>query len=142
MALKYFICDYARADWGKTSTLKLVIRKLGTPVSTKTSGADEWAMFKVVTNSGAVKCVVVATAGDPQSVQPQWLQEAVNCKADIVVCAARQRGSTIHNVSTILRGNGYEEIWFQNFYTEQPIGIGTMNDIMADAIVQLIYQLP
>lgn len=140
--MKYFICDYARANWGKTSTLKLVIRKLGTPVSTKQSGNDEWAMFNIVTNSGATKCVVVATAGDPYSVQPQWLQDAVLQNADIVVCAARHHGSTIHNVSTILTGNGYEEIWFQNFYTAQSSWTGIMNDAMADAIVQLIYRLP
>lgn len=114
--MKYFICDYARANWGKTSTLKLVIKKFGTPVSTKSAGGgDEWAMFNIVTNSGAKKCVVVASAGDPHSVQPRWLQDAVDSKADIVVCAARQRGSTIHNVSTILGDNGYERIWFQEF---------------------------
>lgn len=140
--MKYFICDYARANWGKTSTLKLVIQKLGTPVSTQKSGNDEWAMFNVVTDSGAVKCVVVASAGDPQSVQPEWLQNAVGSKADIVVCAARQHGSTTSNVSTILGKNGYEEIWFQNFHTEQAILRDILNDAAAESIVQLIHQLP
>lgn len=139
--MKYFICDYARANWGKTSALKLVINKLGTPKLTEKSGDDVWALFEGVVTVSGTKRIVVSTVGDPYSVQPQWLQKAVDYEVDIVVCAARQHGKTVDNVYSILKDNGYKEIWFQNFHSDQLEHIAAMNNATADAIVQLIQQL-
>ncbi len=140
--MKYFICDYARANWGKTSTLKLVIRKLGTPDKMVNGDKDQWAQFNNVTTTTGKKRVVVSTVGDPQSALPQWLRDAVNANADIIVCAARQHGATVANVKNILGVAGYKGIWFKNFYLYNSACEAAMNEASADAIVQLITTLP
>ncbi len=143
--MAYFILDYARGNWGKTSALKRVIQVLtqrfGNPISVQTSGPDEWALFNNVVTVSGIQRVVVSTVGDPGSVQPRWLQDAVNANADIIVCAARDYGSTIVNVKNILGGAGYKGIWFRNFYSYKFAHLNTMNDITANAIVQLIQNL-
>ncbi len=139
--MKYFILDYARAGWGKTSVLNLVIQKLGTPHIMVNGGKDQWAQFNNVTTTTGQKCVVVSTVGDPQSTLPQWLRDAVNANADIIVCAARQRGTTVANVKKILGGAGYQGIWFRNFNSNQSACVAAMNNATADAIVQLIHNL-
>lgn len=133
---KYFICDYASANWGKTSVLQKVISNLGTPIEPIiTDGKDSFACFSI---NG--KTVAVATQGDPGSKQSEWLKRAVQKGAAIVVCAARSKGETIKNVYDEMQE--YDEIWFQNFnaYKDLPF-IDDMNDIMADAVIKLINRL-
>ncbi len=139
--MKYFILDYARAGWGKTSVLNLVIQKLGTPYIIVNGGKDQWAQFNNVITMTGTKRVVVSTVGDPHSTLPQWLRDAVNANADIIVCAARQRGATVANVKKILGGAGYKGIWFRNFYSYKSACVNAMNDASANAIVQLIQNL-
>lgn len=105
-------------------------------------GKDNWAQFDNVKTTAGTKRVVVSTVGDPNSVQPQWLQNAVSSGADIIVCAARQRGTTVANVKNILGGAGYKGIWFKNFYSYNSACEDAMNEASADAIVQLITTLP
>ncbi len=140
--MKYYICDYAHSCWGKTSVLNLVIQKLGTPNIMVNGGKDNWAQFNNVITMTGTKRVVVSTVGDPNSVQPQWLQNAVSSGADIIVCAARQRGATVANVKNILGGAGYKGIWFRNFYSYKSACENIINEATADAIVQLIRTLP
>lgn len=140
--MKYYICDYAHSCWGKTSVLKLVIQKLGAPDKFVNGGNDKWAQFDNVKTTTGTKCVVVSTVGDPQSALPQWLRDAVNSGANIIVCAARQRGATVANVKNILGGAGYKGIWFKNFYSYKSACENAMNEASADAIVQLIRTLP
>lgn len=133
---KYFICDYASANWGKTSVLQRVISKLGKPIEPMISdGIDSFACFDV-----KGKMVSIVTQGDPGSKQAEWLRLAVQKGSDVIVCAARSKGQTIKNVYDELQE--YYEIWFQNFNADKDSPfIDDMNNIMAEAIIKLIKKL-
>ncbi len=134
MGNKYIICDYAKANWGKTETLLEVISLLkGNPKITliyekPNTEKDKWCHFKM---NG--KSVVISTLGDPNSEQPIWLEDAAKTGAQIIVTASRTRGSTIDVVYDIAKKYDYEIIWFQNFHFDNPalVGLLPMADIRA-----------
>lgn len=122
MIKKYIICDYARADWGKTETLLEVINILDSPSNPQFrlvdekphgDGKDRWCLFY-----GKNKKIVVSTVGDPNSVQPIWLEDAAKAGADIIITASRTSGSTVNAVYDVSTRYGYEIFWFQNFHID------------------------
>lgn len=144
MEKKYIICDYARANWGKTETLLEVISLLkGKPQSTliyekPNTGKDKWCHFEM-----KGKPVVISTPGDPYSAQPAWLEDATNTGAEIIVTASRTSGSTVNAVYDIATRYGYEVIWFQNFHFDNSalVGLSSMVDVrmkLAECIVGII----
>ncbi|MBR3558352.1 MAG: hypothetical protein IKN78_05725 [Bacteroidales bacterium] len=144
MEKKYIICDYARANWGKTETLLEVISLLkGKPQSTliyekPNTGKDKWCHFEM-----KGKPVVISTLGDPYSAQPAWLEDATNTGAEIIVTASRTSGSTVNAVYDIATRYGYEVIWFQNFHFDNSalVGLSSMVDVrmkLAECIVGII----
>ena len=144
MEKKYIICDYARANWGKTETLLEVISLLkGKPQSTliyekPNTGKDKWCHFEM-----KGKPVVISTLGDPYSAQPAWLEDAANTGAEIIVTASRTSGSTVKAVYDIATRYGYEVIWFQNFHFDNSalVGLSSMVDVrmkLAECIVGII----
>lgn len=143
---KYIICNYARAKWGKTETLLEVIYKLKSFCPSQCSliiekpniGKDKWCLFDV-----KGKQVVVSTVGDPDSAQPEWLEDAAKNEAKIIVTASRTKGSTVNVVYSVAKRYGYEIIWFQNFHFDNPKLLGLSHMVNArkkeaEAIVQLI----
>ena len=144
MEKKYIICDYARANWGKTETLLEVISLLkGKPQNTlinekSNTGKDKWCHFEM-----KGKPVVISTLGDPNSAQPVWLEDAAKAGAKIIVTASRTSGSTVNAVYDIATRYGYEVIWFQNFHFDNStlVGLSPMVDVrmkVAEYIVSII----
>lgn len=142
---KYIICDYARADWGKSATTKRVIailKKQSCIVSEKTvfigDSKDEYGKF--ITDSG-VKIAVV-TQGDPDSRQEEYLGRAANeFKADVIICTARSSGDTVDNIYKI--ATDYEKIWYRNFYADnwtQQFG-DFLNENSAVGVLKLVGNL-
>ena len=131
----YIICDAANANWGKTETLNALIKKLGNPSEIKKFGKDTWALYKI-----KERIVVVSTQGDPKSHQKECLLEAVDEKANIIVCASRIKGTTKDNVRTIASKNGYELIWFQNFHLKSNYS-QQITDVSVEALYDLINKL-
>lgn len=147
MKKKYIICDYARANWGKTETLLEVINILDSPSNPQFTlvdekphgdGKDRWCLF--CSNN---KKIVVSTVGDPNSVQPIWLEDAAKAGADIIVAASRTSGSTVNAVYDVATRHGYEIIWFQNFHIDNSkiLNMQPMTDVRrtaAKCIVKII----
>ncbi len=148
MENKYIICDYAKANWGKTETLLEVIFLLKeSPQNTlffekPNTGKDKWCHFEI---NG--KSVVISTLGDPYSDQPLWLEDAAEkAKAEIIVTASRTSGATVNAVYDIATRYGYEVIWFQNFHFDNSalVGLSPMMDVrmkVAECIVGIIDNL-
>lgn len=143
---KYIICNYAKADWGKTETLLEVIDILigmNYPIISQkpTTGKDKWCQFKLPN-----KDVVVSTLGDPYSDQAIWIEDAADTGAQVIVTASRTRGSTIESVYDVANRYGYEIIWFQNFHFDNKYYVGTqiIKDIRqkeAQCIVDIVKSL-
>lgn len=116
---KYIICNYAKANWGKTKTLLVVIdllTKSNCEIIKKeeTKEGDKWYHFKFKNG----KEVVISTLGDPDSEQLRWLKEAAKTRAEVIVTASRARGVARHNVENIADKHGYSIIKFANFHFE------------------------
>lgn len=154
MGNKYIICDYAKANWGKTETLLEVINILDSPSKPQyalidekpNTGKDRWCLFGVKDREIKDKQVVISTLGDPYSAQPVWLEDAAKTGANVIVTASRSKGSTVNVVYDIARKYGYEIIWFQNFYFDNAtlVGLLPMVDVKskgAESIVEIIDKL-
>lgn len=143
MDKKYFICDFARSNSGKTSTLNLFVNKLKLfPQVTHTDSnalynGDVWELFEY---DGKKICVV--TSGDNSDDMKEWFEEAFEAKADIVVCASRSKGKTIDCVNEYAQKGGYDVIWFSNFYSNTSKSIiDTLNACTVDSLLHLIEKL-
>ncbi len=151
MKKKFIICDYARANWGKTTNLRMVFELLSQNYLPKeviwtqeTSYSDVWALFEI-----EGKFVAVCSLGDPCLCHKEWLDKAVNSNADIIICAARTSGETIRNVYNAKASGNYEDIfWFQNFNSDKEIPIISqlpemldINKFMAEAIIKTALKL-
>ena len=146
---KYIICNYARANWGKTETLLEVVNILNSKnkpqyklIAEKTdTDKDRWCHFN---NNN--KHVVISTQGDPYSFQREWLEDAAKTEAKVILTACRTKGSTVSAVYDIAKQYNYEIVWFNNFYFENQIFIGTTpaietRKIEAEKIVEIIDTL-
>lgn len=151
MNKKFIICDYARANWGKTTSLRMVFELLSQnhlPKEVIWTGdvynSDVWALFEI---DG--KSIVVCSLGDPCPCHKEWLDKAVELNADIIICAARIRGETIQNVYSAQKNGNYEDIfWFQNFNSDKKTEISSelpemldINKFMAEAIIKIVLRL-
>lgn len=119
---KYIICNYAKANWGKTETLLEVIEILKNSENFDSNqykfinekhdtGEDKWCHFKV-----KGKPVVISTLGDPYSPQLEWLTDAAETEAKVIVTASRTRGVTLNHVYSVANKYGYDVIWFESFH--------------------------
>ena len=120
---KYIICNYAKANWGKTKTLLKVIEILKENSNNldldqykfinekPDTGKDKWCHFSV-----KGKTVVISTLGDPYSPQLEWLTDAAKTEAKVIVTASRTRGVTLNHVYSVANKYGYEVIWFESFH--------------------------
>lgn len=139
--MKYIICDFARSNWGKTKTLLEVIEQLKTKAylidEIPIAPDDKFAVFEMNGEK-----IVVNTQGDPNSYQEEGLKRAVNENADIIVCASRIKGTSEKCIYTIAE-NGYEIIWFSNFFADNDSlpCVSIFPEITAEAIVKLIQKL-
>ncbi len=151
MNKKFIICDYARANWGKTTNLRMVFELLSQNhlpkevIWTKQENkSDVWALFEI-----EGKSIVVCSLGDPDSCHKEWLDKAVKLNVDIIICAARIRGETIQNVYSAQKNGNYEDIfWFQNFNSDKKTEISSelpemldINKFMAEAIIKIVLRL-
>lgn len=128
------IAVWGKAGIGKTSTIRCVFDKLNVEgkVPDKTIGPDICAIIKL--NNG--KKIGVASLGDPCSDQPKWIDYLVENNCDVIVCACRTKGDTVEIV-TNLANYDYNIVWISPF-TNNSLGIDVLNDISANAIINLI----
>lgn len=137
---KYLICDAVRADSGKTETLLKVIEKLGgDKVAKMIDVKDKYAIIDVDGEK-----VGVVTLGDPGCGLGDYLQEIADESAKIIVAASRTRGCTVDDVVRVANKNGYEVIWFNNFYFNghsDEESRSLLNSLSADAVVSTVHAL-
>ncbi|GEM_PF-5500116 len=151
MNKKFIICDYARANWGKTTSLRMVFELLSQnhlPKEVIWTGdvynSDVWALFEI-----EGKSIVVCSLGDPCPYHKEFLDKAVKLNVDIIICAARTSGKTTQNVDNAKTNGNYENIfWFQNFNSDKKTELSSqlpemldINKFMAEAIIKIALRL-
>lgn len=128
------IAVWGTAGIGKTSTIRRVFDKLNIEGQKpdKTIGLDICAII----NLSNGKKIGIESLGDPTSAQPEWIDYLVRNHCDIIVCACRTKGDTVEIV-TNLANHDYNTVWISPF-TNNSLGTDVLNDISANAIINLI----
>lgn len=149
---KYIICDCARANWGKSTTLIAVDKlfysnedrfRLLNP--THPSKGDVWQIYE---DRKTGKVILIQSGGD----SPQIFADTENYlsagnNVDVIICACHVRGATRRVVYKIVKNYGYTPIFFNNFspikgkkyWTPQITSINST--LLAQAIQQLALNL-
>ena len=61
-----------------------------------------------------------------------------NLDCEIIVCASRTKGSTVDAVEDVAQRGGYVTIWFSPFYSADSVNTNVLNNLTADAVIELI----
>lgn len=144
-----FALSYAGGK-GKSSTLRAAAQCLlqrypnhiaivPTPATIPPTGD-----FRLVVNINN-KIVAIESQGDPKTNLEARLEDlAVNYNADVILCTARTRGETVHDINRVAHNHGYEKIWTapyeiqnNNYPTERNIA----NDQKGQHMIQLLQAL-
>ncbi len=133
--MKTIICLWGGSNIGKTSSIRAVWNRLNInnqpPLH---QSADDICAVVPFCNS----TVGIASQGDPCSAQDEWLEKLMDLKCEIIVCASRTKGSTVDAVEDVAQRGGYVTIWFSPFYSADSVNTNILNNLTADAIIELI----
>ena len=133
--MKTIICFYGGAGIGKTSSILAVWNRLNlNNQSPLHQSADDICAVVPFCNS----TVGIASQGDPCSAQDEWLEELMNLGCEIIVCASRTKGSTVDAVEDVAQRGEYVTIWFSPFYSADSVNTNVLNNLTADAVIELI----
>lgn len=133
--MKTIICLWGGAGIGKTSSIRAVWDRLN--ISNQPplhQSADDICAIVPFCNS----TVGIASQGDPYSAQDEWLEELMTLDCEIIVCASRTRGSTVDAVEKVAQRGEYVTIWFSPFYSADSVNTNILNNLTADAVIELI----
>ena len=143
MSKKYFICDFARSDSGKTTALNQLAKKLKQHKDVVQSDSDDlqngdmWYLFEY-----KEKKICIITSGDNSKDMEEWFGWALKANADVVVCASRSKGETIDCVNEYAEKGDYYVVWLSNYYCNSDESIINMlNDCTAESILNVIEKL-
>lgn len=142
---KYIICDSARANWGKSTTLLEVANLFecnpNFKVLRKTFvGTDQWL---VVTDGK--KTYLIQTQGDYAKCFDKtlsFLQDGGN--ADIIICACHTRGESRAQLNEIAHSYHFTQIFFNNFsplFNKWIPEINNANKLIAKSVYELALSL-
>lgn len=140
---KYIICDSARAESGKTAVLSELADKLKSSKNIKQldfkdlNNGDVWYLFEC---KGKKICII--TGGDDAKSIKKWLDWSMKANADIVVCASRSKGDTVHCVNEFASKSGFSIVKFSNYFCEgDDSEINVLNECTAESILNVIEKL-
>ncbi len=140
---KYIVCDSARAESGKTTSLCLLADKLKSSKNIKQldfkelNEVDKWYLFECQD-----KKICVITSGDDAKLVKTWLNWALKANVDVVVCASRSKGDTIHCVNKFASRCNFSIVRFSNYFCEgDESEINALNDCTAESVLTVIKKL-
>lgn len=139
---KTIIGIYGPSGQGKSSTIKRVCQLIlaNFPAASHNPITIDYSVdIFVVITIGKVT-VGIESQGDPNSRLAESLKEFVNQNCDLIVCATRTSGQTVHAVEKMYSKHGYENIWVTNYRSNQKHQ-DKLNDLSAQHIIELIQKL-
>lgn len=99
--------------------------------------------FRLIVNINN-KVVAIESQGDPNTDLCKRLNElAVNYKADVIICTARTRGTTVDDINTVAHNHGFEKIWTTPFFIpgNYPTERNIANDQKGQQMIALLQAL-
>ncbi len=126
---------------GKTTSIRLVwnkLKSLDTEIKRVIFQQGE-DFYGVMDYNG--KKIGFCSQGDPDSQQKEWLRRLAEEDSDIIICASRTRGQTVHVVEQLAKDTSSELIWISPFYSISETLHSSLNECSAEAIISLINKL-
>lgn len=140
---KYIICDSAKAESGKSAVLNEFADRLKSCRNTKQLDSkdlndfDKWYLFEY---QGKKICVI--TGGDEASLMKKWFDWALKANADVIVCASRSKGDTMHCVNKFASKGGFSIVKFSNYFCEgDDSEIDVLNECTAESVLNVIEKM-
>ncbi|WP_196893443.1 hypothetical protein [Aureivirga marina] len=143
------ITIYGRANEGKSETIKKVFKNLFIEFPQakliKEKFKDSNDIYKVIKIDNIV--IGFESEGDPKSRGLKTLSELANEKiqnekkgCDIIICASRSKGETVHNVLNVAKEHEYNVIWISSFFSRQ-LNTEFLNKRASENIIEIIKGL-
>jgi hypothetical protein len=139
MKEKIIVAVWGHANQGKSETIRNMTTLLravsGAQVEVLFDGAD----IKIVITIGKI-IIGVESQGDPGSRLEESVNDfAANYKCDIIICASRTRGDTVHIVETVADDYGYGIIWVTNHRSGEHQD--ALNQLSAEQLLALVQRM-
>ena len=139
---KTIIANWGHALQGKSETVKGIAKKIlndypeaiSNPIQINYSGD-----IKVVITIGKLK-IGIESQGDPNSRLFSSLKEFSELKCDMIICATRTSGKTVHAVRKLSQSDNYELIWVTN-YRSSSFNHDNLNELSVNHIYELIQKI-
>jgi hypothetical protein len=143
---KTIIAVYGRKDEGKSSSIKLVCHKLLDEFPNAISSIPKEEIsysgdILLVITLGSVR-IGIESQGDPNSrmITEETIKYLAEEKCDIILCATRTGGETVHKVDEIADAYNYHTLWLSTFWGPH-LSHQVLNDQLSDQIIRLITSL-
>jgi hypothetical protein len=154
---KTIIAVYGRANEAKTSTIRKVAGLLQAkfPKATLSSipnpNEELLLTIDIPLQQGKVTVRIgIESAGDPHGrmMEEDTLRKMAKPKdddnplgsCDVIICATRTRGDTVHLVDNIANEFGFNTLWLSSYYSPN-LDTGILNRKAAESIVSIIETL-
>lgn len=143
---KTIIAVYGRAGEGKSSTIKLVCQKLLNEFPNATSSIPKEEIsysgdILLIITLGSVR-IGIESQGDPKSrmITEETIKYLAEEKCDIILCATRTSGETVHIVDEIANSHDYRTLWLSTFWGHH-LNHNVLNDQLGDQIIRFITSM-
>lgn len=143
---KTIIAVYGRKDEGKSSSIKLVCQKLLDEFPNATSSIPKEeisysADILVIITLGSIR-IGIESQGDPKSrmITEETIKYLAEEKCDIILCATRTGGETVHKVDEIAGAYNYRTLWLSTFWGHH-LDHDVLNNQLSDQIIRFITSL-
>lgn len=88
------------------------------------------------------KTIGIESQGDPNTNLDGRLTDlAVNFNCDIIICATRTKGETVHAVFNLVNMRNFQSIWTSTYALANPAFFQIVNQLKAKHILELIQSL-
>lgn len=143
---KTIIAVYGRASEGKSTSIKLVCKKLLDEFPNAVSNIPKEEIsysgdILVIITIGSIR-IGIESQGDPKSrmITQETIKYLAEEKCDIILCATRTSGDTVKKVDEIASNYNYRTLWLSTFLGHH-LSHKVLNDQFSDQIIRFISSL-
>lgn len=97
--------------------------------------------FRMVVSIGG-KIIGVESKGDPNTdLDKRLLELSDKFACDVIICATRTKGDTVHAVDFLCSTRGYQTIWTSPYQIANPTSHSFVNNLKAKQILAMLHGL-
>ncbi|WP_196889057.1 hypothetical protein [Aureivirga sp. CE67] len=143
---KTIIAIYGRENEGKSETIKNVHKSLlyKFPNAKKIPENQKIDYSEDINTCISINDFIIGfeSQGDPKSrmINENTLNNLAEKNCDIIICASRSKGETVHKVNEIANEFNYNVLWISSFFSRQ-LNTEFLNKKASENIIEIIKGL-